>query len=384
MKIGLAHKRLDLRGGTERDFVRTAEGLRDLGHEVHLFCAEYAFPAPTGTIPHRVPNLSFGRTAGLWSFAVLAPRAIQRHGCDVAIGFGRMLQQDVVRSGGGSHLVFLRKMEQAVGWRHALWHRISIYHRSVLAIEKRQFAADNFKKIIAVSNEVKREIAVAYGVPGHKIAVIYNGVDPERFHPRLRQTMRRKVRKRWGIPEDAAVALFVGSGFRRKGLDRLLSVWGFPGLARVYLLVIGEDVQKNRYQFLAEKVCGSRIVFAGLRTDVENYYAAADVLVLPAVQEAFGNVVLEALASGLPVVASKTVGASELIVGSLTEGIVARPEDPYELEAAVLRMLKRARHPTVADEARKIGERFSWRNHFRQLEDCLLEIVGRSRHASAS
>ena len=69
MKIGLAHKRLDLGGGTERDLYKTAEGLRDLGHDVHLFCSEFKVDPPEGTVRHVVPTLAFGRTARLWSFA---------------------------------------------------------------------------------------------------------------------------------------------------------------------------------------------------------------------------------------------------------------------------------------------------------------------------
>src|SRR3972149_3569643 len=77
MKIALVHKRLDLRGGTERDFYRTAEGLRDLGHEVHLFCSEYGVKPPPDTVAHRIPVLPVGRTARLWSFALSAPAIIR-------------------------------------------------------------------------------------------------------------------------------------------------------------------------------------------------------------------------------------------------------------------------------------------------------------------
>ena len=112
MKIALAHKRLDLAGGTERDLYRTAEGLRDLGHEVHLFCAEFEVPPPEGVQAHRIPFLPLGRTARLLSFAFLGPRVILPHRCDVVVGYGRMVQQDVLRSGGGSHRVFIEKMKR--------------------------------------------------------------------------------------------------------------------------------------------------------------------------------------------------------------------------------------------------------------------------------
>jgi UDP-glucose:(heptosyl)LPS alpha-1,3-glucosyltransferase len=226
MKIALAHKRLDLRGGTERDFYRTAEGLRDLGHDVHLFCGEIKAPAPEGVEVHKLPIWPLGRTARLLSFAFLGPKAIAMHRSGVVMSFGRMVTQDILRSGGGTHRVFLKKMAKGEGPLRRLWHRISLYHRCVLAVERLQYRPQGCRKILAVSQEVKREIMAAYGVPADKITVIYNGVDHERFHPANRARSREPIRRQWGIPSDAPLVLFVGSGFQRKGLDRLLRIWG--------------------------------------------------------------------------------------------------------------------------------------------------------------
>ena len=225
MRIALAHKRLDLGGGTERDFYCTAEGLRDLGHEVHLFCAEFLIPPPEGVQVHRLPSWPLGRTARLLSFAFLGPKAIFPHKCDVVMSFGRMVSQDILRCGGGSHRVFLQKMAEGEGRLRRLWRRVSLYHRSLLAIEAIQFRPQGYKKILAVSQEVQREIINTYRVPADKIAVIYNGVDHERFHPRRRHLSRQKIKEQWHIPLNAPLALFVGNGFQRKGLDRVLKVW---------------------------------------------------------------------------------------------------------------------------------------------------------------
>ncbi len=382
MKIALAHKRLDLAGGTERDFYRTAEGLRDLGHEVHLFCCEFGVSPPEGTMAHRVPMLALGRTARLLSFAFLSPRVIFPHKCDVVMSFGRMIQQDILRSGGGSHRVFLEKMSQGEDVWRRLWHRFSLYHRSVLAIERMQFRPGSYKKILAVSREVKREIMSTYNVPEKKVAVIYNGVDSERFHPRNRERAREKIKRQWGIPLEAPVVLFVGSGFQRKGLDRLLRIWGSPRLAGIYLLVVGEDAQRSRYGSWAGKQAKERVVFAGRQNEVENYYGAADLLVLPALQEAFGNVVLEALASGLPVAVSRTVGAAEVLTGELGQGILTSADDLSEIEVKILGMLNHGRWPFISEQARRLGERYSWKNHFYELENCLVEVAGQERRGA--
>jgi UDP-glucose:(heptosyl)LPS alpha-1,3-glucosyltransferase len=373
MKIALVHKRLDLKGGTERDLFQTAEGLRDLGHEVHLFCSEYGVAPPAGIVVHQVSVIPLGRTLRLWSFAWFAPRAIEKSGCEVVVGFGRLLRQDVLRSGGGTHLGFLKRFGQEGGVRRRLWQWMSIYHRSLLALERRQYQESGSEKIIAVSEEVKRDIVAHYSVPAEKIVVIYNGVDQNRFHPARRAEVRQSVRERWKIPLNSPLVLFVGSGFRRKGLDRMISIWKSPRLQHVFLLVVGDDARSGRYHSWANRIAPGRILFAGRRQDVENYYAAADVVVLPALQEAFGNVVIEGLASGLPVLVSRDVGAAEILHGQLAQGIVNRIDDPKELEEKLLLLLENSRDPVWIREARRVGEEHSWANHFLRFDAVLRE-----------
>ena len=375
MKIALVHRRLDLKGGTERDLYLTAEGLRDLGHEVHLFCSEFAVQVPAGVIAHRVPVIPFGRTARLWSFAFNGSRTAASAKCDVTVGFGRILKQDVLRCGGGSHRNFLKQLGAGGGWRRRAWQQLSIYHRGVLSVERRQYGVGGFKEIIAVSAKVKGDLMRTYSIPEHRIRVLYNGVDPIRFNPERREKARVVIRDQWGIPRAAPVVLFIGSGFQRKGLDRLLSIWQSPRLQNTWLLVVGDDARMARYKKLAETAGQGRVVFTGRQTDAASYYAAADLMALPAAQEAFGNVVLEALSSGVPVLVSSEVGAAEVLSGALLQGIVEKPDDPVELEAKIVALLEHAAEPELIKEATTLAARFSWQNHFRQLEDLLFAVV---------
>jgi UDP-glucose:(heptosyl)LPS alpha-1,3-glucosyltransferase len=375
VKIALVHKRLDLRGGTERDLFQTAEGLRDLGHEVHLFCSEYGVEPPEDVVSHRVPAVPLGRTLRLWSSAWFAQRAVRRANCQVTMGFGRLPHQDVLRCGGGTHRGFLARLGAAGGMRRRFWQNISLYHRSVLAIEQRQYAPAGARRIIAVSEQVKRDIVAQYSVPSEKVAVLYNGVDTRRFHPARRGEVRDQIRNRWKIPCDAPLVLFVGSGFRRKGLDQLLCAWRSPHLDRVFLLVVGADARLGSYRAQADAVAPGRIVFAGPQDDVEDCYGAADVVALPSRQEGFGNVVLEALACGLPVMVSRDVGAAEILRGPLSAGIVDRPDDETALEETLLLLLAKSNDPVWRSQARSLAEAYSWENHFRTLEALLRESV---------
>ena len=371
MKIALVHKRLDLNGGTERDLFQTAEGLRDLGNDVHLFCSEYGVKPPKKVIAHHVPVIPLGRTFRLWSFAWFARRAVKQANCEVVVGFGRLQRQDVLRCGGGTHRGFLAQLGREGGLRRRLWQRISLYHRSLLAIEKRQYSRLGARTIIAVSEQVKRDIMANYAVPAEKIAVLYNGVDKRRFHPDKRFEGRDRIRNRWKIPLDAPLVLFVGSGFRRKGLDYLLSLWKSPRLDKVFLLVAGADARLSWYQTRGDAVAPGRIIFTGRQENIENYYAAADVVALPSLQEAFGNVVLEALAAGLPILVSRNAGGAELLHGPLAAGVIDMAKEPDALESKLLGLLEKSRDPAVSRMARNLAEEHSWDEHFLKLDKLL-------------
>jgi UDP-glucose:(heptosyl)LPS alpha-1,3-glucosyltransferase len=250
-------------------------------------------------------------------------------------------------------------------------------------LERRQLQPGHYQGILAVSQGVKRELSVAYGIPEDKITVIYNGVDDKRFHPDLRGKFRTLIRDRCHIPLDAPTILLVGSGFRRKGLDRLLEAWSSAQLKDMYLIVVGDDARRPRYQAWAEEQAKGKVIFVGRREDVESYYGAADLLALPAIQEAFGNVVLEALATGLPVVVSPIAGAAEILKGEPAEGILAHPEDPQELATRLLAMLDRGRNADFSRAARKLAESYSWSNHFSKLDQFLKDIVEQSGDPSS-
>jgi UDP-glucose:(heptosyl)LPS alpha-1,3-glucosyltransferase len=341
MKIGLAHKRFELRGGTERVFYRTAVGLRDRGHDVHLFCLKFSIPTPPGITPHRVPGVTWPRTGRLLSFGLFAPLAISRADCDVVLSFDRLLKQDLFRSGGGPHKTFIEKMQRNGGWK-SLWYRVSPYHRLALCIEQRQITSGS-RRIIAVCEQSKREMIQAYGIAEKK---------------------------------NARVVLFVGTGFRRKGLDRLLRLWRAAAMPNTYLLVVGSDTRLAAYRSAWRQ--NPYVIFAGPKPNVEDYYAAADVLALPSIQEAFGNVVLEGLAAGLPVITVAGVGAFDKIEGDLRSGILENPDDLLELKDKLLFFLEPTRWSSLSRAARKMAQQYSWTTYLDQLEETLLSLYEQS------
>ncbi len=365
MRIAFMHRRL-AGGGTEADLCRMASGLAARGHELHAFVAK-ADAAPAGVTVRRVPIVRAGRVARLVSFGLAAPRAVAAERWDVIVGFGRTPRQEVVRVGGGTHRSYLARMEAA----DQRGPRRGPYHRAVLWLERRMFAPEGHRAVIAVSQGVAREVENDYGVPASHVRVLYNGVDLERFHPGRRAADGRTVRAELGLGEGP-VCLAIGTGFVRKGFDILLRMWCEQPPGEATLLLVGDDERIARYK--REAAAGGRVQLLGPRPDVDRLLAAADAVVVPSRQEAFGNVVLEACAAGVPVVTSRRVGAAELLGGLSDDLIVDDPDDARALRGAIVRALGPgwARRST---EARSRAEEFPWSRHLDELEHVLGEVA---------
>jgi UDP-glucose:(heptosyl)LPS alpha-1,3-glucosyltransferase len=202
-------------------------------------------------------------------------------------------------------------------------------HLTLLHLEKRLFRSPRLKKIIANSKRGEEEIRRHYGVLGEKIEVVYNGVDLESFHPRNVTLYRKSLRKEFRIPAEALVILFLGSGFRRKGLRGLLE--SIPMVKReipqIVLMVAGRDrIQEYREQ--ARRLgCERNVLFLGPTQRAREFYAACDLFALPTIYDPFSNACVEAMASGVPVLTTPTNGVAELIEDGKNGFIVRDPLD---------------------------------------------------------
>jgi len=372
MNIAFLNRRYDNIGGTERDLYELAGWFLRFGHQVHLYCGEFRVSPQDGAVPHRVPFLRLGETAKFLSFAFFAPRAALAGGHDAVVSFGRVLGQDIVRCGGGTHRGFLDAIAEVRGAAANVirWPK----DRVVLAVEKRQFARGNHRRIIAISEVVKRELIDIYDVPADDIEVIYDGIDISMFRPENKGLYRAELRESLGIGAEEKVALFVGSGFLRKGLEFALDALALSRDRPVRLVVVGDDPNPARYRSLGGQL-DTPAVFVGPRKDVERFYGAADFLVLPSVQEAFGNVILEALACGLPVITTRKAGASEVLEGALREYILARHDDTREMSKMMDRLVDDGLRAELSALARQTAEKYTIEANARAIERLCERVV---------
>jgi UDP-glucose:(heptosyl)LPS alpha-1,3-glucosyltransferase len=186
---------------------------------------------------------------------------------------------------------------------------------------------------------VKRDIMEYYGFPEERIAVVFNSVDLDRFHPRNRALYREPKRTELGIGDKVILLLFAGNNFRLKGLATLIKA--LAGIIRdlpqqeFHLLVAGRG-RAGRYRRLARRLgVSGKVSFLGPVTGMEKYYGAADIYVHPTFYDSCSLTVLEALASGLPVVTSRFNGAADAILSDEGGRVIEDPADADELAKAI-------------------------------------------------
>jgi UDP-glucose:(heptosyl)LPS alpha-1,3-glucosyltransferase len=373
LRIALLTRRFDPQGGgTERDLMITARSLRAGGHQVSVYAAEVRAPWPDGTV-RQVGVPRFSRALALLRFAYLAPNLARRDGADLVMSFARVVGADILRSGGGAHVSYVRAARQWRSQSRAATMWLSPYHRAQMRIERRGFAHPTLRCAIAVSNLVRDDLIRQFALPPARVMTLYNGVDLERFTAVRDAAARAALRRKLNLKDSTPAVIFVGNGFARKGLRSMLQAW--PSLKTApHLIVVGNDRAAPRYQSLARWLkVGDRVSFLGAQEHVEDLFRAADVMAMPSLFEPFGNVVLEAMACGIPALTSAQSGVAELMPPELREFIVTNPSDPDEIAARLDALI--AARATVAGAARPTAERFTWNRY----ADELLRLVANSR-----
>lgn len=304
--------RFNHEGGIERASYEVAR--RMVGEIDLTLVATAVDPAPPAEIGWlRVPESRLPGFLTPISYSAAATRAVDSRKFDVLHNQGgcALRTQDLITA----HSCHRAWWEMKFRTGEAVRALANPHHHAILRIEKQNYRPGAFRRVIAVSNGVGREVTEHYGVPPEKITVIPNAVDMARFQPVDAADRRARIRAQHGFQGDDVVLLWVGKEFRRKGLAPLIDA--LPHLpANARALVVGGDDQAPFRARAAALGVADRVVFAGHSPQVEDYFQAGDVFVFPTLYEAFALVSLEAAAAGLPIVATRVNGTEDFI----TEG----------------------------------------------------------------
>ena len=317
MRIAFIRQRYNPFGGAERFVERATSALAEDGAAVTLIAREWSPAAELSQGERRLIRCDPPYLGRLWrdlSFKRAVCRLLDRERFDLVQSHERLACCDVYRAGDGVHAQWLAHRARAQSALGRAFTCLSPYHRYVVAAERRLYSSPQVRAVICNSQMVRADILRHFPIAPAKLRVIYNGVDLEHFHPRVRDAHRAETRLRLDIRDADMVYLFVGAGFARKGVDRLLRSFTGLELPNARLVIVGKDHALSRSRRLAERLgIAPRVAFAGGQHDVRPFYAAADAFVLPSLYDPFPNAAVEALACGLPVVTTFQSGAAELI-----------------------------------------------------------------------
>lgn len=291
-------------GGQQRDFLKIAEICRRRGHSIHVFVMDVQgeFP-PDYEVVHLRPR-GFSNHRRCLDFARQVEEQLKQRRFDAVIGFSKMPGLDVYYAADTCY------REKVLATRPFLY-RLGNRYRTYAAMEQAVFDPGAKTEILLIAEQEKEKFIRHYGTREERFHVLPPGISRDRVAPANAAEIRRELRSELGLADTELMLLLVGSAFRTKGLDRAMhALKSLPaGLReRARLFILGQDKQAP-FERLARRLgIGRQVCFLGGRSDVPRFLLGADLLVHPAYLENTGTVLVEALAAGLPVLASSVCG----------------------------------------------------------------------------
>jgi UDP-glucose:(heptosyl)LPS alpha-1,3-glucosyltransferase len=400
MKIAITHTRYSLVGGVEKYIYSLVERLLDAGHEVHYFCHFWEKDADPRIRFHKILNpFKAIRVLKVWSFDRWSEWQVNKDEFDIVHGFTKTTHQDVYTDGSGCLLDY-QEYSLKEGDGSALMQklkRMSPHQKLVERIEEDRFTRGNFRRIVTMSIFAQEQICRRYGLAREEVEVIYNGIDLRNFNPLLTEQHRVPMRKQLNYTDNDVVALLVGNDYRRKGVVTLMEALkiiedrgGLLDGRNLQVAVVGKERHKREKElYLKAQDMGlnGRIRFYGPQRNIAQWHAMSDLHILPSRFDIFGNVVLEAMAMGVPAIVSVKAGAAEVVKNSETGYVLQDPRDAEELASLILKAVGASRDQlqVLGDNARLEAEKYSWERHFDRMLEIYQEVIeAKAREKAAS
>jgi UDP-glucose:(heptosyl)LPS alpha-1,3-glucosyltransferase len=305
-KVLIAMLQLHKSSGSARTAYENMRYFKSHGFEVHVaaMTMDKELLQSMGVITHKMlPWIkSTGFTRRRW-YNWQVQRLRKKLSPDITVGHGDISDQDVLTL---HNCVFLAS-ELIHNKLLPKDHEMALTHNPLL----REMG---FSKMIANSELMKKDTVERFHVPPEIIHVVYPALDTKIFRPLPKKS---ELRTRFGFPDKVIVSLVTSGNFQKRGLDLFISA--IEQLSadirdKASFRVVGKD-EKGQYS-------GRGIIFDPGLSDIESYFNAIDIFVLPARIEEFGRVVLEAMGCGVPVITTDKVGAGELLEADAREFVI--------------------------------------------------------------
>jgi len=323
----------------QRDMWRTANELVKRGHEVEVFTMRWDAELPNQTSQaavkvHVFPQKGLFNYQRYQKFIDIAFVEIKANKFDYVFGYNRMAGLD-------AHFAADPCFIERAHKQRSFFYRLLPRYKWFAACEKAIFSKTEKTEVLAVSLTEKAHFQQWYGIQDERYHYIPPFLSPERFLLNDKQAMRAHLRETFGFGANDFVYLLTGSGFAMKGLDRaILALAALPDDIRVTtrLVAVGQDNPKT-FNKMAKKLGLENNVFISKgRPDIPQLMQGADVCVHPAYRENTGLVILEAMASGAPVLVTASCGYAHHVEDANAGIVNAMPFDQQQFNQQFLEM----------------------------------------------
>lgn len=341
MKVAISFTGCYRRGGIERAVLECANYLAANGQDTTLYASEWDAQALNPKVAVQpVPIPKRGSLLRLLAFQRRSRRVMAGQPApDVHSAFGVLCPYGGVLWVPSVHQEWLAISRKQRDWKGRLKQRLNPIHPVLVAMEKNYYGRRRYKTLIALTENVKADLVRLYKVPPEDVHVLPSGYWPAEFSfPRMEEH-RAAMRAKFGYAENDKVVIFVANELERKGFGPLLRAIAELNDPSVHLLAVGRLNPKRYVAEIAGLGMTERVQFTGPMDDVTLAFAAADVFALPTQYEAWGLVILEALACGLPVLTSRLAGAAITVREGETGELLDDPHDVAEIAAKLKPLL---------------------------------------------
>ncbi len=291
-------------GGMQRNFLRIAEACLARGYRVDVYTLDWQGERPAG-LNVRVVNA--GRGSNIRRYESLfrkLPGLFSQQAYDLVLGFNRMPGLDLYYA---ADPCFVERVRKTRPWYYSYTPRF----RHFRAIERQLFSPEASTHIMALSQTQIDDYVSSYQTPRSRFTLLPPGVPARFYRGDNAAAVRVAFRRQHGIRDDEYLLLMIGSGFSRKGFDRgLRAVAALPETLRqeCRVWVVGKGREKALRRLARRQGLDSQLQIISGSDELPRFMLGADLLMHPARSENTGNVIVEAIAAGLPVICTEHCG----------------------------------------------------------------------------
>ena len=349
-------------GGMQRDAFAAAEACALAGHEVVVFARTWEGTPPADVEIRLLPVDERSNHGRVRRFARVLIETLDREGFDASLAFQCLPGVDAW---------FAADPCRAARYaQRSVWTRMLPRARTYLALERALCGPESATRILLVDPRQRTLFERHHGTPSDRFVELPPGLAPDRRRAPLASEVRGQVRAQvcaeLDLDPNRPVLLSIGSDFERKGVDRSLAALG----KEAQLIAVGAHearrwAERARHQGVADRV---RLLQG--RDDVPRLLAACDLLLHPAREENTGTVIVEALATGMPVVCTAACGYAGFVEAAGAGSVIPEPFEANRLERAVLEVLT-----APEGELRSAATRWAAAQDFGALHRSIVEVL---------